>query len=370
MFENLQNKSNIPSVPPVEDMFSATEKGPEPAVRKIVPPVVPNKPPVFNELPPIVESIPEAPKGDGKKYAVLGAIILLFIGLGVGVYFAIPKIKNMLSAAKEKTEVKKEEPKAVEQKNNEAEKKVENTIVNEPSKTEESVVVQKNNCGDIVATHSASQDKTSAENNALECFGNAILDCQPATVNFIGEGAYRYSVDKNENNFCFISQEINNFSKKITCKFPLDVILNNKAYIKEKKLENSYYAIIALALQSSKIKDMKAGETINLECFGNDGRNNQAEASNSSTTPVPVIEKDNGLDSDQDGLTDKEEERLGTNKMLTDTDGDGLFDREEVIAYKTDPKNPDTDGDGFKDGDEIKKGYNPNGPGKLFEIKK
>ena len=49
-----------------------------------------------------------------------------------------------------------------------------------------------------------------------------------------------------------------------------------------------------------------------------------------------------------------------------DTDGDGLFDREEVKVYATDPLKPDTDGDGFSDGDEVKGGYNPRGAGKLY----
>ncbi len=48
-----------------------------------------------------------------------------------------------------------------------------------------------------------------------------------------------------------------------------------------------------------------------------------------------------------------------------DTDGDGLTDVQEKI-YGTDSNNKDTDGDGFTDGDEVKKGYNPNGPGKLM----
>jgi len=52
-----------------------------------------------------------------------------------------------------------------------------------------------------------------------------------------------------------------------------------------------------------------------------------------------------------------------------DTDNDGLFDREEVEVYKTDPLNFDTDGDGFLDGDEVKAGYNPKGEGKLYEVK-
>ena len=73
-------------------------------------------------------------------------------------------------------------------------------------------------------------------------------------------------------------------------------------------------------------------------------------------------------DSDQDGLSDEEEETLGTNINNIDTDNDGLFDREEVKVYKTNPLVADTDGDGYMDGDEVKNGYNPLGEGKLYEI--
>ena len=74
-------------------------------------------------------------------------------------------------------------------------------------------------------------------------------------------------------------------------------------------------------------------------------------------------------DKDHDGLSDEEEAKFGTNANNVDSDGDGLFDREEVKVYKTDPLNSDTDGDGYSDGSEVKNGYNPNGAGKLYEIK-
>lgn len=53
------------------------------------------------------------------------------------------------------------------------------------------------------------------------------------------------------------------------------------------------------------------------------------------------------------------------NKMIKDSDGDGLSDGDEILKYKTDPNNRDTDGDGYSDGDEVKNGYNPLGAGKL-----
>ena len=84
--------------------------------------------------------------------------------------------------------------------------------------------------------------------------------------------------------------------------------------------------------------------------------------------PKPIINKQMITDTDNDGLTDEEEKLLGTNPNEPDTDGDGLYDREEIKVYKTNPLNPDTDGDGFTDGQEVKGGYNPAGTGKLFEF--
>ncbi len=83
----------------------------------------------------------------------------------------------------------------------------------------------------------------------------------------------------------------------------------------------------------------------------------------SSTSETPAVAAP--IDSDGDSLTDTEEQALGTNINLIDSDFDGLSDYEEVKVYKTDPLKADTDGDTYKDGDEVKSGYNPNGTGKL-----
>ncbi len=58
-------------------------------------------------------------------------------------------------------------------------------------------------------------------------------------------------------------------------------------------------------------------------------------------------------DDDNDGLTNAEERRYGTDPNNPDTDGDGLTDGEEVKRYHTNPLNPDTDGDGLPDGEEV-----------------
>ncbi len=68
----------------------------------------------------------------------------------------------------------------------------------------------------------------------------------------------------------------------------------------------------------------------------------------------PVYSVSGGeLDSDGDGLLDREEAQIGTDPFDPDTDKDGLSDGEEVKTFKTDPLNPDSDWDGLKDGAEV-----------------
>ena len=85
----------------------------------------------------------------------------------------------------------------------------------------------------------------------------------------------------------------------------------------------------------------------------------------SELEPEPEAEE---KDSDGDGLTDAQEAEYGTSPARIDSDKDGLGDKEEIMTYQTDPLDSDTDDDGFIDGDEVANGYDPNGPGRLFEV--
>ena len=94
--------------------------------------------------------------------------------------------------------------------------------------------------------------------------------------------------------------------------------------------------------------------------------NNEADTVTTTQNINDQILLGEPLDTDADGLDDVREQSLGTNPLNWDTDGDGLDDAAEVTVWKTDPLNSDTDNDGFSDGVEIKNGYSPTGPGKLF----
>lgn len=95
-----------------------------------------------------------------------------------------------------------------------------------------------------------------------------------------------------------------------------------------------------------------------------DGLTDYEECYLTETDPIKKDSDDNGIndgneDFDNDGLTNAEEIKAGTNCRLADTDGDGLNDYDEINKYKTNPLVADTDNDGLNDGDEIALGLNP-----------
>ena len=57
----------------------------------------------------------------------------------------------------------------------------------------------------------------------------------------------------------------------------------------------------------------------------------------------------NAKDSDRDGLFNSEERDLRTDPDDPDTDGDGVWDGEEVFVFATNPRDDDTDNDGMND---------------------
>ncbi|WP_226975887.1 Ig-like domain-containing protein [Zobellia nedashkovskayae] len=94
-----------------------------------------------------------------------------------------------------------------------------------------------------------------------------------------------------------------------------------------------------------------------------DGINDGQEVNVDNTDPLDDCSSVNGYplgdsDCDDDGLTTDEEVALGTDIDNPDSDNDGLLDGEEV-TLDTDPNDSDSDDDGILDGQEVLDGTNP-----------
>lgn len=104
-----------------------------------------------------------------------------------------------------------------------------------------------------------------------------------------------------------------------------------------------------------------AGQSITLGFSGNPGN---VDNTPSDYKLIEICEKTDEsnnevIDSDNDGISDAEELKYGTDPNNLDTDGDGLTDYLEVYSFKTNPLVKDTDGDNLNDYDEIRCGTNP-----------
>ena len=104
------------------------------------------------------------------------------------------------------------------------------------------------------------------------------------------------------------------------------------------------------------------GWTINLEGISNLPLGLCQSVCNPGAVTHPAVHSDpSKADSDGDGLTDFEEQQLGTNPSTSDTDFDGVTDADELHGYdvpgigtvKTKPLDADTDNDKRSDGAEI-----------------
>lgn len=68
-----------------------------------------------------------------------------------------------------------------------------------------------------------------------------------------------------------------------------------------------------------------------------------------------LTDENKNLDIDDDGLSNEDEVKYGTNVMSSDTDGDGLSDYDEVKRYESDPTKYSTSGDNISDYIKVKK---------------
>jgi outer membrane protein OmpA-like peptidoglycan-associated protein len=85
---------------------------------------------------------------------------------------------------------------------------------------------------------------------------------------------------------------------------------------------------------------------------GTEDINHNGQIDAGETDPNDPADDVASPDSDKDGLTDAEEDALGTDPLDPDTDDDGLLDGVEVKTGGTNPFDDDTDDDGLLDGTE------------------
>lgn len=101
---------------------------------------------------------------------------------------------------------------------------------------------------------------------------------------------------------------------------------------------------------SYKVKALSGSEINQFQVVGYKEEDGTAILSNECR--YIYLEDKEFIDSDGDNLPDDVEEAYGLSNALADTDGDGLLDSTEVYTSFTDPLKADTDGDGVNDGEE------------------
>lgn len=135
-------------------------------------------------------------------------------------------------------------------------------------------------------------------------------------------------------------------------------------------------------------ENLPSNENTPVSTNSENNENTNESPTNTNTNQPVDLPPENLIDSDGDGLTNLEEESLGTdpenidtdsdsindrdeqrvhktNPLSPDTDNDALLDADELFVWASDPNNADTDGDTYLDGTEVQNGYSPTGPGKL-----
>ena len=108
------------------------------------------------------------------------------------------------------------------------------------------------------------------------------------------------------------------------------------------------------------VKELSIVTVVALLAMGTNGCGSDRADDLNKTAAQPEYKPDG--DNDGDGLLNGQEDKNGNEKWdegeetdlnNKDTDGDGLWDGNEINVYHTDPLNPDTDGDGVDDGKEV-----------------
>lgn len=146
-----------------------------------------------------------------------------------------------------------------------------------------------------------------------------------------------------------------------------NVIVSNS--IKVVKSETGYVVILTDTDSDglSDLLEIEYGTDIKNSDTDGDGLTDYEELYYTKTDPTKYDSVTEGIsdadvDSDADGLSNKQEVELDTNPQKADSDEDDWSDGDEVNIYGTNPLNSDTDDDGLKDSVEPKLGLDPLNP--------
>jgi outer membrane protein OmpA-like peptidoglycan-associated protein len=130
-------------------------------------------------------------------------------------------------------------------------------------------------------------------------------------------------------------------------------------FVPNSEFNTSFYVPLGLGFEAFQSKKLSLAMDIGMR-FTNDETDafsfNNADSYVTAKAGINFYFGRSGSeDGDNDGLTDDEERKLGTNPEIADTDRDGLRDGDEVNLFTTDPLKIDPDDDGLADGEEVLK---------------
>ncbi|MBU4216298.1 hypothetical protein L6270_02710 [Candidatus Parcubacteria bacterium] len=301
MFDDLNQQSdpsqngpkinNIPS-PVAEDMFAAIE----PAVEK----PVQFQPRVNNANEVIGDN--EEHKGNMQKVFVLAMTVLGFALLGVGAYFGYGYLMTKKTAVLIKNEPIVEEKKPVE-----------TPAVADVASTTANVSLEQGIDTDKDGLTDAEEQQLGTNIDSTDTDSDGLFDREEVKV-------YKTNA---------LNPDTDGDGMSDGDEVKIGRNPNGEGSLLNSVTTETAAASTSVPLQSSPVAGSEAVVT---------------GSANSEVTPVATNPVDSTIDSDQDGLTDAEEAKYGT-----------------------DPLNSDSDGDTYLDGAEVKGGYNPLGAGKLVK---
>ena len=178
---------------------------------------------------------------------------------------------------------------------------------------------------------------------------------------------------KGNNRACEIKGTTENFFRKLKFQNGIDKTgCGKKIFSIFFVLLLTVSGFLTIVVESNENSDVSKCETAkeigsyvkNIADYNRNEEGKNLEFSDDDKFINSISTRSNNKDSDNDGLTDEQEEKYKTSPYMNDTDEDGLSDYDEIFKYNTCPYRESTDGDMYDDGMEIL-GHSPVGLGLL-----